>query len=491
VAEPTDSRPQASSGGSPQGKIDGPPAGAVAPRLVLCWGWAIDAASQHGPGISSVQVGLDGVPRGTATYGLPRYDVADVYGAACLASGWQFALDLDDVPPGQHRLAVTARSAVSGQATTYEQTIMVAPAAAAPVWRRDVLFISGCPGASQRYRCEHAAEQVRLMGRTADVAEHGQVDLAAALERYRLFILHRVQDGEDVAWFVAQARQRGRAVLYDVDDLVFDVAAVPSIAQVEQLSEREQAQFRDCVERMGRALDRCDGALVTTEPLRERVDGRLGSGCAHVAPNVVSQSMLRQAQAALVDHGACPAADDGAVPVRVGYFSGTPTHDRDLHAAVDGLLWALETFPTLHFVTVGPVAVDDRFARFGERVEQWPLHEWSHLPAALAAVDVNIAPLEGASSFTDAKSSIKFLEAALVGVPTIASPRADFRRVIQPGVTGCLADSAVDWRDALGHLVASADVRQSMGQAARVDVLKHHTTAAQASALWAHLGQLG
>jgi glycosyltransferase involved in cell wall biosynthesis len=470
----------------PVGSFEGPPSGAVSGRVVLLWGWVVDRASANGPGIHSVGVYLDDAFKGTATYGLPRHDVRDIIGSEALRSGWQFALDLKGTTPGPHIVRVSALSAISHQETSFSQSINVAPLSAPPAWRKFVLFISGAPGDTLRYRCDHAAEQVRLMGGTADVAVQGEVDLGAALDRYHVFVLHRVQFREDVGWFLEQARGRQLPVIYDVDDFVFDVQAASNIGALERLIDSHRAQFMNYVAQLRETLVRTDAVLVSTEPLRAHVDGLLGADCARVAPNVVTDEMVRQADAAL-EGVTRDANTDRFTPVTVAYLSGTPTHDRDFLSVADSLIWALDRFPNTRLLTVGPVAIDQRFQKFGQRVEQRPLYPWQQLPEVYTSIDINIAPLEPDNQFNESKSCIKYLEAALVGIPTVASPRADFRRVITQGVNGFLADTADEWRAALRSLIESSQLRHQVGQRARRDVLRQHTTASAARSFCATL----
>ena len=63
--------------------------------------------------------------------------------------------------------------------------------------------------------------------------------------------------------------------------------------------------------------------------------------------------------------------------------------------------------------------------------------------ALLRDLDVNLAPLAPDSRFNEAKSAIKWLEAALVETPTIASPSGPFREAIEDGRTGSMRWNAL------------------------------------------------
>ena len=81
-----------------------------------------------------------------------------------------------------------------------------------------VLFLSGCPGDAKRYRCDHQAEQLGLLGVSADVAIYGEIDLSWAVRSYAFFVLHRVPFGPDVDFFIREARRAGRYVFFDNRD---------------------------------------------------------------------------------------------------------------------------------------------------------------------------------------------------------------------------------------------------------------------------------
>ena len=351
-----------------------------------------------------------------------------------------------------------------------------------------VLFLSGCPGDAKRYRCDHQAEQLGLLGVAADVAIYGEIDLSWAVRSYAFFVLHRVPFGPDVDFFIREARRSGRTVIFDTDDWVFDVASMPHVAALEDMRSEDRELYREGLERYRATILRCDGAIVSTEPLARRIGTLLQRVFVH--PNVASREMTRLAARARRLREVRAATGRVTQDVTFAYLSGTPTHKRDFAEVESSLAWVMERYPSVRLLTVGHIDVRDTFGRFGARHSHVPLMPWQRLFEVMSEVDVNLAPLERRNPFTECKSSIKYLEAALVGVPTIATPLADFQRVIESERNGVLADSKEAWRDGLRQLVESATQRQAIGQRALEDALAHHTTSSIAADLFAKLKAL-
>jgi Bacterial Ig domain len=94
----------------PTVSIDGPTQGSTVSGTVTVFGWAIDNSAAVGTAISSVQVKVDGIVVGTATYGLSRPDVCAVYPGrpGCPNVGYSFSLDTSAWIVGTHTITVIA-----------------------------------------------------------------------------------------------------------------------------------------------------------------------------------------------------------------------------------------------------------------------------------------------------------------------------------------------------------------------------------------------
>ena len=84
--------------------------GAVVSGAVTIGGWALDNASGVGTLIRSVQVLVDGVPAGNATYGLPRPDVCAGFPErpGCPNVGFNYQLNTAPLKKGPHQIAISA-----------------------------------------------------------------------------------------------------------------------------------------------------------------------------------------------------------------------------------------------------------------------------------------------------------------------------------------------------------------------------------------------
>lgn len=104
--------------------------------------------------------------------------------------------------------------------------------------------------------------------------------------------------------------------------------------------------------------------------------------------------------------------------------------------------------------------------------------EW---PYALGHLGVGIAPLAD-TVFNAAKSWLKPLEMSAVGVPWVASPRAEYRRLHELGV-GTLADRPRDWYRAIRGLLDDEGRRAEQTAAGRA-VAAEHTIEGNAWRWW-------
>jgi glycosyltransferase involved in cell wall biosynthesis len=312
-----------------------------------------------------------------------------------------------------------------------------------------------------RYRVSNLSTALRSHGVTSTVVSSDGFD-AALLEACETVVLCRVAWDDDVAAQVARLRESGTRIVFDVDDLVFD----PSRVELTAPGPNRLAPRRHLFGRYRTSLLEADAVTVSTAPLRNEVVA-LGRPVAVVPNNLGIDLLERWGGPAPASAREAARRDDpaGDRTVRIAYLSGTATHVQDVREMAPALADVMRTHHDVELHVVGPVELPVELA--GLRIVRHPLQRYHDLFTLIAGMDINLAPLELENDFTDGKSELKAFEAALLGVPTVASPTRPYASAIEHGRTGMLAATAEDWRDALGTLVTDHEFRRAVGSAAR------------------------
>lgn len=346
-----------------------------------------------------------------------------------------------------------------------------------------VLFIAGCDGAPYRYRVTHLRDALATRGIASRALWWSDPAVPAAIVAARVVVVYRVPMSPWLDACLAYARGLGRPLVFSCDDLLFDAAATPHDA-LAALPENQRAWWLAATERYAATLRACDVFLATTEPLAAAAE-RMGVP-SFVARNGIGARELAAAEPLRKTLGAPALRRRPDQPVVLSYFSGTTMHELDFALAAPALARVLRARPNARVRLGGHLQSVPALAKLEDRIERLPILPWPQMLAALATTDVHLAPLRG-DPFSDAKSEVKWLEAAALGVPTIASPTDAFRRVIRSGENGLLAGTRAEWERQLLAAVDDPGLRTRLGNRARDDVFLHATPETQAEAIVAAL----
>lgn len=329
--------------------------------------------------------------------------------------------------------------------------------------RREVLIIDGVENRipqCTRYRVLNKAQQLRSLGYPVKVVDQSQFRLSDA-QQAQVIIIYRCSITPLLTELVSVAHHFGRRVLYDIDDLVIDPKYTDQLAYTKGLSPSAKADYDENVRSYGEMLALCDGAITTT--------ARLQTELSHYRTPVLMNRNLASAELVTLSEGVehqYPAQDE---KVRIGYFSGSITHNENFELVKPALVKLMGEIPTVELHIVGYLELPPELQPFHDRIVTHDYVQWEQLPALISQVDINLAPLTN-TVFNQAKSEIKWLEAALVKVPTCASRLGAFEEMVFDGVTGILV-SDDQWEASLRELITNPEKRQQIAEAAYKKVM--------------------
>ena len=348
------------------------------------------------------------------------------------------------------------------------------------------LFLTSVPstdrgGDSGRYRCIYQAEQMKWLGLTSDIHKYGTVDLNKALDHFDLFVMHRVRHDDLLHEFITRARERGKPVLYDTDDLIFAPQITDHIPTLWQQEPLQAKIGRESIHRGHSTVALCDAAIVSTEPLAEWVRRLFPEKKVHVNRNTMGAELLERCK---------DTSQAKTQPPTLTYISGSKSHDVDFLECVPALTRLLAERPELRLLLVGHLELPEPLLPFDAQIDRHPFLPWRQVPEFLHRAWVNLAPLQVGNPFNECKSALKYFEAAAYAVPTVASEVPSFDQDIRDGDNGFLCKNVTEWYEKTERLLTDGDLRVKMGRSARSHVLDQYATKTRSTNLEAILREV-
>jgi glycosyltransferase involved in cell wall biosynthesis len=330
-----------------------------------------------------------------------------------------------------------------------------------------IAIVSGVQGDTRRYRAFHLYEQLRLAGCRTIVGHITQRCIKDWIQSAKIIILQRVSWDHYVEDLLKSARKQKRIIISDVDDLIFDPDVMHWIDSPDFADPIRSSLYRQNLMRNRRTLLESDAVIASTEYLAEQVR-KLGK------PVWVHRNGFSLEMAAL-SLQAVESSWKNRKTI-LGYASGTPTHDRDFALIFPVLINLIKNNKEVFLHLIGHLSLGNKIhiKDYEAYISHLPFVPWRKLPGLLAQFSINLAPLRLDNPFSQSKSEIKYMEAALVKVPTVASPTQAFCYAIRHGDNGLLANNESDWQAALERLIEDRDWRARMGKSAYEDVMQRY-----------------
>ncbi|MCB8881579.1 glycosyltransferase [Acidisoma cellulosilytica] len=352
--------------------------------------------------------------------------------------------------------------------------------------RLDIGVLSGCTYIRGLLPLTHAAagRDIEVTLASAEEALGLKSDILMA-QRFA------VPDQESARRLLVHARNSRTPLLYDLDDDLVDLPA----------DHPEAERLRPLAAGIATLLSGVSRVHVSTARLAERLVSLVPGGRAaiDIVPNGLDEELwsLGLGDQGKPEMAALAAAGVQMGPVRILYM-GTATHGADLDLILPVLRRLHETFGDRIAVDLVGVTGPGELPSFVNRVVVprraglsypafvgWLMERHRREPWA-----IGLAPLVD-TPFNRCKSSIKMLDYAALGLPTVASDMAAYHSgeglpLAQPlsleGIEagGFLAADEAQWYHALAQLIRRPDLRLAMATQGREALLRDGVLAAQA-----------
>jgi glycosyltransferase involved in cell wall biosynthesis/tetratricopeptide (TPR) repeat protein len=279
-----------------------------------------------------------------------------------------------------------------------------------------------------------------------------------------LVIFYRVVATPEVVDAIRQARHAGVPTIYEIDDLMFDSRHFPDSFESYggQISNDMYAGLVTGTEGLTTAMSLCDYGIASTPTLAGMMRPIVRRNEVFVHRNAFSK-LHEAAQRTFVNRPL-----DVSDVTTIFYGTATKAHNSDFDEDCAPALARLfdEFGARLRLVVVGYLTLPPILIPYTDRITLVPpIWDMAAYWQLLATMDINLSVLKP-SLLADCKSEIKWLEAAMLKVPTVMVATATHKDVALDGAAAALVHRRKDWYPVLRRLIRDKAKRHSIADAA-------------------------
>jgi glycosyltransferase involved in cell wall biosynthesis len=332
----------------------------------------------------------------------------------------------------------------------------------------DVLIVTNGVGDSAFYRAHNVAEELNENEIKTSVATQNNKKLLRYVSEFKIFVFHRIVKTDLIAKMIEKIKEQKKEIIFETDDLVYDPKFLKLMDGYKKMNFLEKKMYQNGLGGDILNDDYVKTCTTTTNFLAEKLKQK--NKKVFIVKNKLSKKDLAWANNILKNQK--PKKDQEVI---IGYFSGTISHNKDFATIINPLTNILEKYQQVKLFIAGPLDLEDEFTRkFKDRIINSAYVPRKEHFKNIASVDINIAPLEINNPFCESKSELKFFEAGILKVPTIATATQTFRETIIDGEDGFIAKNEKEWESKLKELIKNENLRKKMGEKARQKTLKNY-----------------
>ena len=322
--------------------------------------------------------------------------------------------------------------------------------------RKKILYIKNeFDNSTFRYRCYNFKQALEFSDKYLIVyfSSDEIKKIINEIDNVSLVVLQRATFNIDILNFVNYAHQKKLRVVYDMDDMLYNVDnAINYINHIGREYDLTNVYlYFGIASAYGALAEKCDYYITTTEFLKKNLENDYGKK-GFVIPNFLNNEQINESKYILKNR---EFNNDKFV---IGYFSGSDSHRNDFLVAENAILQLMNEYDDIYLKIVGFMQLDNRFDKFKKdgRIIMKKLVPYQQLQYEIGEVDLNIVPLADVE-FNKAKSELKYFEAAIVNVPSCVSSGNIYDSFISNFENGVLCD-VDNWKSYIEKLYLDRDL---------------------------------
>ena len=328
--------------------------------------------------------------------------------------------------------------------------------------RKKILYLKNeFDNSTFRYRCYNFKQSLEFSNKYCIVYFNSDEirKIFSNLDNVSLVVLQRASFNIDILNLVNYARKHKICVVYDMDDLFYNVDhAISYIGHIGRRYDLDNVHlYIGYAMAHGLMAEKCDYFISTTKFLKNELENDYEKN-GFVIPNFLNNEQIKESEFIINNR------KEESDKFVIGYFSGSDSHRNDFRIIDNAILYLMEKYDNIYLKIVGFMELDNRFNQYKDngRLIFKELVPYQELQYEIGEVDLNVVPLSE-NRFNKAKSELKFFEAGIVKVPSCVSVNNVYDDIISDFENGVLC-AACEWKNKIEKLYLDRDLLKKIGE---------------------------